>query len=39
MSASNSVQSPSPGVALGVVLSLVPAAVVCVLAVVLNWGK
>lgn len=39
MSATNSVQAPAPGVALGVVLSLIPAAVVCILAVVLNWGR
>lgn len=39
MSATNSVQAPAPGVALGVVLSLVPAAVVIMLALFLNWGR
>lgn len=33
------VTSPAPGVAAGVVLALVPAAVVCIVAVLLNWGR
>lgn len=31
--------APAPGVAWGIVGSLVPAAVVLVVAVVLNWGR
>jgi hypothetical protein len=31
--------APLPGVAYGVAVSLIPAAVICLVAVLLNWGR